>query len=98
MGGIPGVFPLHHFVFAFVIISYGSYRLHQKLTFNLKPFTVSSALPEGRGGFAKAKVVVTTLNAFMASTDPTINTSHVPSTRIIKKHHRVEIPEIEKPV
>ncbi|XP_038594426.1 F-box DNA helicase 1 [Micropterus salmoides] len=74
-----------------------SYRLHQKLTFNLKPFTVSSALPEGRGGFAKAKVVVTTLNAFMASTDPTINTSHVPSTRIIKKHHRVEIPEIEKP-
>ncbi|XP_019947758.2 F-box DNA helicase 1 isoform X1 [Paralichthys olivaceus] len=56
------------------------YRNHQKLTFNLKPFTISSVLPKGRGGFTKAKVVTTTLNTFMASADPTITTSHVPDT------------------
>ncbi|XP_044042350.1 F-box DNA helicase 1 isoform X2 [Siniperca chuatsi] len=73
-----------------------SYHSCQKLTFNLKPFALNSVLPEGRGGFAKAKVVATTLNTFMASTDQTITTRHVPSTRIIKKRHRVVIEESEK--
>ncbi|XP_070785004.1 F-box DNA helicase 1 [Enoplosus armatus] len=73
-----------------------SYQVRQKLSFNLKPFALSSVLPKGRGGFAKAKVVATTLNAFMASTDRTITTRHVPSTRIVKNHRRMDIGEYEK--
>lgn len=76
----------------------GSYHSRQKLTFNLKPFALNSVLPEGRGGFSKAKVVAVTLNAFMASADQTITTRHVPSYRMNKKGDRVEIDQHEKPV
>ncbi|XP_034719247.1 F-box DNA helicase 1 [Etheostoma cragini] len=71
-------------------------RYKSCLTFNLKPFAISSVLPQGRGGFSKAKVVTTTLNTFMASTDETINTSHVPCTRRAKNHLREFISEEEK--
>lgn len=71
-------------------------RFRQKLIINLNPFTLNSVLPEGRGGFGKAKVVATTLNAFMTSTDPTITTSHVPSHRMDKEGERVEIDQYEK--
>ncbi|TDG96882.1 hypothetical protein EPR50_G00233280 [Perca flavescens] len=72
------------------------YHSRQKLTFNLKPFSISSVLPPGRGGFSKAKVVTTTLDAFMASTDETINTSHVPCSRRGKHSIREYIGEVEK--
>lgn len=62
-----------------------SYHIRKKLTFGLKPFSVSKALPEGRGGFAKAKIVTTTLNAFMASADPEICDRHVPRYRVVSK-------------
>ncbi|XP_074554776.1 F-box DNA helicase 1 [Halichoeres trimaculatus] len=62
-----------------------SYHNCQKLTFNLQPFALSSALPEGRGGFSKAKVVATTLNTFMASADPMIDMSHVPTSYFNRK-------------
>ncbi|KAK1906436.1 F-box DNA helicase 1 [Dissostichus eleginoides] len=71
-----------------------SYR--QKLTFNMKPFTISSVLPPGRGGFAKAKVVTTTLNAFKASTDECINISHVPMSRMGKNGRRKIITDYER--
>lgn len=58
--------------------------MHKKLTFNLKPFSISKVLPEGRGGFAKAKIVTTTLNNFMASADPEISDQHVPRFRIVR--------------
>ncbi|XP_023142098.2 F-box DNA helicase 1 [Amphiprion ocellaris] len=58
------------------------YKLYGKLTSNLKPFTVNSVLPKGRGGFGNAKVVTTTLNTFMASPDETITTRHVPNRYI----------------
>uniref|UniRef100_A0A8D3E2K1 DNA 3'-5' helicase n=1 Tax=Scophthalmus maximus TaxID=52904 RepID=A0A8D3E2K1_SCOMX len=69
------------------------YQAAQKLTSNLKPFTVSAVLPKGRGGFAKAKVVTTTLNTFMASADPTITASHVPSAHVSLNGNRKEIDE-----
>lgn len=62
-----------------------SYHIQKKLTFSLKPFSVSKVLPEGRGGFAKAKIVTTTLNAFMASADPEICEHHVPCYRVVRK-------------
>lgn len=62
-----------------------SYYVRKKLTFGLKPFSISKVLPEGRGGFAKAKIVTTTLNAFMASADPEICDHHVPRYRIVRK-------------
>ncbi|KAK5849103.1 hypothetical protein PBY51_008771 [Eleginops maclovinus] len=71
-------------------------RYCQKLTFNLKPFSISSVLPPGRGGFAKAKVVTTTLNAFMASTDECINISHVPMSRMGKDGRRKIITDYER--
>uniref|UniRef100_A0A3Q1HGE1 F-box DNA helicase 1 n=1 Tax=Anabas testudineus TaxID=64144 RepID=A0A3Q1HGE1_ANATE len=72
------------------------WRYRKKLTFNLKPFTINSVLPEGRGGFTKAKVVTTTLNTFMASADPTITTRHVPSTHVSNSGNRQHIDECEK--
>lgn len=63
----------------------GSYHIRKKLTFGLKPFSISKVLPEGRGGFAKAKIVTTTLNAFMASADPEICDRHVPHYRVVRK-------------
>lgn len=58
--------------------------MQKKLTFNLKPFCISKVLPEGRGGFAKAKIVTTTLNNFMASADPKISEQHVPRYRVTR--------------
>ncbi|KAM6984740.1 F-box DNA helicase 1 [Aplochiton taeniatus] len=52
----------------------------KKLAFNIKPFSVACVLPKGRGGFINAKVVSTTLNTYMASSDNHINISHVPHT------------------
>ncbi|XP_029317473.1 F-box DNA helicase 1 isoform X2 [Cottoperca gobio] len=72
------------------------YHFRQKLIFNLKPFAINSVLPKGRGGFAKAKVVTTTLNAFMASADETITLRHVPSSRMAKSGRREIIDEDEK--
>ncbi|XP_034433556.1 F-box DNA helicase 1 [Hippoglossus hippoglossus] len=72
------------------------YHNRKKLTFNLKPFTISSVLPKGRGGFTKAKVLTTTLNTFMASADPTISTSHVPSTHVTSLGKRTIIKDDEK--
>ncbi|XP_061662717.1 F-box DNA helicase 1 isoform X2 [Syngnathoides biaculeatus] len=54
----------------------------KKLSFNLHPFSINTVLPKGRGGYANAKVVVTTLKNFMASIDPTIAASHVPSEQM----------------
>ncbi|GAA6227752.1 F-box DNA helicase 1 [Lates japonicus] len=74
------------------------YHLCRKLTWNLKPFTVSSVLPEGRGGFVKAKVVITTLNAFMASTDKNITIEHVPIAHVTKTGNRMGINVAERPL
>ncbi|KAK2858783.1 hypothetical protein Q5P01_003403 [Channa striata] len=71
-------------------------RYREKLTFNLKAFSISPVLPEGRGGYINAKVVTTTLNSFMASADPAITTRHVPSTHISKSGTRYPIDEDEK--
>ncbi|XP_041637121.1 F-box DNA helicase 1 [Cheilinus undulatus] len=73
------------------------YHSCQKLTFNLKPFALNSALPEGRGGYKKAKVVALTLNAFMASADETIDSSHVPHTFVSRKGSTNEINPLEIP-
>ncbi|XP_071357961.1 F-box DNA helicase 1 isoform X2 [Trachinotus anak] len=72
------------------------YHFRKKLTSNLKAFTISSILPKGRGGFTKAKVVTTTLNAFMASADEIITTRHVPSTHVTNTNTRKDIDEGEK--
>ncbi|XP_037616813.1 F-box DNA helicase 1 [Sebastes umbrosus] len=73
-----------------------NYHNRQKLTFNLKPFSINSVLPQGRGGFVRAKVVILTLNAFMASTDETISIRHVPSFHKSKDGHREFILDKEK--
>lgn len=73
-------------------------RYQQKLTFNLSPYSINCVLPEGRGGFIKAKVVSTTLNAYMASTDQTITTRHVPSFRVTKDGVKEDVRESEKPL
>lgn len=72
------------------------YKFRDKLTFNMKAFAISSVLPKGRGGFTKAKVVMTTLNAFMASTDETITIRHVPSSRVTNNGFRKDIDHDEK--
>lgn len=51
----------------------------------MKPYSINKVLPEGRGGFAKAKTVTTTLTAFMASADPEIAEVHVPRFRVLRK-------------
>ncbi|KAM6895786.1 F-box DNA helicase 1 [Xenentodon cancila] len=73
-----------------------SYKSHKKLTFNLKPFTINSVLPAGRGGFTNAKVVTTTLNTFLASADPSISAIHVPLHSFQKKGVRVVLTHEEK--
>ncbi|XP_053718510.1 F-box DNA helicase 1 isoform X1 [Synchiropus splendidus] len=72
------------------------YRLNDKLTFNHNPFTISTVLPKGRGGFTKAKIVMNTLNTFMASTDETITTRHVPNSRVIEGDDWIVFSEYEK--
>ncbi|XP_029969170.1 F-box DNA helicase 1 [Salarias fasciatus] len=58
------------------------YRNSNKLVPNVKPFNISFALPKGRGGFARSKVISETLNNFMASADRTIGPHHVPSPHL----------------
>lgn len=82
----------------FVLFPCCRYQFRNKLTFNVKPFALSSALPEGRGGFLKAKVVSTTLNTFMASTDETITINHVPIFRTAKNGRREEISNTDRQV
>ncbi|XP_028255941.1 F-box DNA helicase 1 [Parambassis ranga] len=72
------------------------YKDREKLTSNVKPFAINSVLPEGRGGFIKSKVVATTLQAFMASTDQTIDIRHVPESSTIRVDLRVTINKDEK--
>lgn len=72
--------------------------MRKKLTFNLKPYSVSKVLPEGRGGFAKATIVTTTLNNFMASADPKISLQHVPRYRTIRSARPVmAVPDCPVP-
>ncbi|XP_041110648.1 F-box DNA helicase 1 [Polyodon spathula] len=56
------------------------YKKYKKLNMNscVKPFSVAWVLPEGRGGFVRAKLVTQTLQTFFASADRTITTDHVP--------------------
>lgn len=74
------------------------YALNKKLTFNVAPFSLNCVLPPGRGGFAKAKVVATTLQNFMASTDAVISTEHVPSCYPSCDGNFEWIPESEQKV
>lgn len=48
-----------------------------KLTPNLNTYSVSFALPKGHGGFKNGKIVTTTINNYLASTDDIITTRHV---------------------
>lgn len=79
-----------------LVISVSRYKDREKLTSNVKPFAINSVLPEGRGGFIKSKVVATTLQAFMASTDQTIDIGHVPGSTTIREDLRVTIEHDEK--
>uniref|UniRef100_A0A1A8HT58 F-box DNA helicase 1 n=3 Tax=Nothobranchius kuhntae TaxID=321403 RepID=A0A1A8HT58_NOTKU len=67
------------------------WRYKPKMTPNLYPFSINFALPAGRGGFVRAKVIATTLSAFMASADPTISTRHVPFDYVTHKGRRTVI-------
>ncbi|XP_037316557.2 F-box DNA helicase 1 [Pungitius pungitius] len=84
---------VHSLAFADVGRRYQSCR---KLTFDLKPFAINSVLPECRGGFARAKVVSTTLKTFMASPDETLTVAHVPVFRITRNREREIITEPER--
>lgn len=74
------------------------YYTHRKLTANLKPYALSSVLPEGRGGFSNSSVVAMTLNAFVTSADESISLRHVPSYRTNRAGVRKPIDENEKAV
>lgn len=76
----------------------GRYHMQKKLTFNLKPFSVSKVLPEGRGGFVKAKIVTMTLNNFMASADQEISQQHVPLYRIVRPEMVPMMADPDSPV
>nr|XP_040028675.1 F-box DNA helicase 1 [Gasterosteus aculeatus aculeatus] len=84
---------VHSLAFADVGRRYQSCR---KLTFDLKPFAINSVLPEHRGGFARAKVVSTTLRTFMASPDENLTVAHVPYVRINRHREREAILEPER--
>ncbi|XP_021175742.2 F-box DNA helicase 1 [Fundulus heteroclitus] len=72
------------------------YNANKKLTMNVKPFSINLVLPTGSAGYARAKVVATILNAFMASADPTIDTQHVPFDYVVKKGFRKIIDSEEQ--
>lgn len=72
------------------------YKLHEKLTFNVKPFSINFAMTSGSAGFSRAKVVATILNAFMASTDQTIYPHHVPFDYAVNKGFRKVIEPEEQ--
>ncbi|XP_044135946.1 F-box DNA helicase 1 isoform X1 [Bufo gargarizans] len=55
------------------------YQQRKKLNRSkLTPYTVNFVLPERQAGFVKAKLVVKTLENFLASADEAIETDHVP--------------------
>ncbi|XP_056429197.1 F-box DNA helicase 1 isoform X2 [Hyla sarda] len=55
------------------------YQQRNKLnTSKLTSYTVNFVLPEGKGGFIRAKLVVKTLENFFASADEAIERDHVP--------------------
>lgn len=64
------------------------YQRRRKLQFNLKVFSVARVLPKGRGGYIHAKVVTTTLNAYMASADRRLGVHHVPNSFNNNQGHR----------
>lgn len=72
--------------------------MNDKLTLTLTPFSLNSVLPEGRSGFAKAKVVATTLKTFMASADATLSSAHVPESQISRSGIWTFIEDEEKEV
>ncbi|XP_041834043.1 F-box DNA helicase 1 [Melanotaenia boesemani] len=72
------------------------YTFNGKLAFNVKPFSINCVLPSGHGGFSKAKVITTTLNAFMASADPELTIRHVPNEYLVRKGIKHVIDEHEK--
>ncbi|KAM4719257.1 F-box DNA helicase 1 isoform 2-T2 [Anableps anableps] len=73
------------------------YKVHEKLTFNVKPFSIHLALTPGAGGYSRAKVVATILNAFMASADQSIGTQHVPYDYAVSRGcRRVIEPEEQR--
>ncbi|KAM9327728.1 F-box DNA helicase 1 isoform 2-T2 [Pholidichthys leucotaenia] len=79
------------------------YRLRDKLSFGgMTVFSISQALARGRGrgrgGFTKAKVVMMTLNRFMASADPKITIDHVPDLNNTNNGIKIIISEAEKPM
>ncbi|XP_070709772.1 F-box DNA helicase 1 isoform X2 [Pempheris klunzingeri] len=74
------------------------YHSRRKLTCNLNPFTINCVLPEGRGGYVKAKVVATTLNTFMGSADPVIDLRHVPITTMNRHGEKTAIDPYERPL
>lgn len=60
------------------VVGFFRYKNLNKLSNNLKPFTVAWVLPEGRGGFVNAKVVTQTINNFCSSSDEYVGPQHVP--------------------
>lgn len=74
------------------------YFARRKLTAKLKPYALSSVLPEGRGGFSNSNVVAVTLSAFMTSADESISLRHVPSHRTNRAGVRKPIHENDKAV
>ncbi|KAM4747278.1 F-box DNA helicase 1 [Rhinophrynus dorsalis] len=55
------------------------YRKCNKLNpFKLTSFAVNMVLPEGKGGFIRAKLIVKTLETFFSSADEMISEEHVP--------------------
>ena len=64
-------------------LSFFRYQAAMKLG-NLKIFPITQALPSRKGDslFVRAKIVMDTVNAFIASADPCITTDHVPNKRM----------------
>lgn len=64
----------------------------------MKPFSINLVLTSGSGGYSRAKVVATILNAFMASADQTIGPQHVPYDYAVSKGRRNVIEPDERRV
>ncbi|XP_072311104.1 F-box DNA helicase 1 [Eucyclogobius newberryi] len=75
-----------------------NYKIGKKLTYNMTPFSINTVLPKGRAGFHKSKIVMQTINTFLASKDEQITTTHIPSFYIKKKNNRVPIAEADIPL
>ncbi|KAL4658441.1 F-box DNA helicase 1 isoform X1 [Arapaima gigas] len=71
------------------------YKKIRKLSNNLKPFSVCWVLPKGQGGFVNAKVIVQTINAFLASTCTHIGIEHVPDEYVNTSGKRTQ-PDLKQ--